>query len=200
MSIWLARSKGRLRNEDEGATLPYSHVRIHLFTMWEKVLFMSQPTFFTSNETGNLLSRHHSGGFIDNRGNLFHPNHSVTPMSKQIAIDFDGVIHSYTSGWKGATIVSDPPVLGAIEAIRDYITNGLRVLIFSTRNVEPGAVVAMTSWLVSNGLETEYVEKIVFPTSKPSTASVFIDDRAYLFEGTFPTVEYLKEFKPWNKR
>jgi len=37
-------------------------------------------------------------------------------MSKPILlIDFDGVIHSYTSGWQGAGVISDPPVEGAFD-------------------------------------------------------------------------------------
>ena len=45
-----------------------------------------------------------------------------------LCFDFDGVIHSYTSGWKGAEVIPDPPVEGIKEALtelqRDYkITN-----------------------------------------------------------------------------
>ena len=34
-----------------------------------------------------------------------------------VVFDFDGVIHSYTSGWKGTTEIPDPPVPGIQEAI-----------------------------------------------------------------------------------
>ncbi len=161
---------------------------------------MNEPEFFTCVETGVLLSRHSCGGYIDNAGKIYGGWHPTIPMSKQIAIDFDGVIHSYTSGWKGASVISDPPIDGAFDAIRTYLQNGIRVSVFSTRNVEPGAVDAMLLWFHKYGMEDEHLNRLTFPTSKPSTASVFIADRAYLFEGTFPTVEYLKEFKPWNKK
>lgn len=42
---------------------------------------------------------------------------------KTICIDFDGVLHSYTSGWQGEDVASDPPVPGAIEWLREMIRN-----------------------------------------------------------------------------
>ena len=38
-----------------------------------------------------------------------------------IAIDFDGVIHSFKSGWQGHRKISDPPVDGAIEWLKMLI-------------------------------------------------------------------------------
>lgn len=38
-----------------------------------------------------------------------------------------------------------------------------------------------------------------WPTEKPS-AMVTIDDRALTFDGTWPKIEALKAFKPWNKK
>ena len=32
-----------------------------------------------------------------------------------VAVDFDGVIHSYTTLWFTASVIPDPPVPGAIE-------------------------------------------------------------------------------------
>lgn len=37
-------------------------------------------------------------------------------MSKPIlCVDFDGVIRSYSSGWKGETVIPDPPAPGALQ-------------------------------------------------------------------------------------
>lgn len=36
-----------------------------------------------------------------------------------LSIDFDGVIHSYTSRWKGVDVIPDMPVPGAFEALTE---------------------------------------------------------------------------------
>ena len=38
-----------------------------------------------------------------------------------LCLDFDGVIHSFKSGWKGATNIPDPPVEGAIDWLRSLL-------------------------------------------------------------------------------
>ena len=40
-------------------------------------------------------------------------------MKKTVVFDFDGVIHSYASGWKGTTCIPDPPVHGIEKALKD---------------------------------------------------------------------------------
>ena len=40
---------------------------------------------------------------------------------KILAIDFDGVLHSYTSGWKGARSIPDPPVYGSLDWLTDFL-------------------------------------------------------------------------------
>lgn len=52
---------------------------------------------------------------------------------KNISIDFDGVIHSYKSGWKGADKCPDPPVPGAIAFIIMAVER-FNVSIYSSRN------------------------------------------------------------------
>lgn len=124
-------------------------------------------------------------------------------MNKPIlCLDFDGVIHSYTSGWKGADIVSDPPVEGAIKFI-DEALNHFRVAIYSSRSGHPDGVYAMRKWLRGHWLEADLVGDremlIEWPKEKPS-AFITLDDRALTFDGTWPDIETLKAFKPWNKK
>ena len=133
-------------------------------------------------------------------------------MGKPIlCLDFDGVIHSYTSGWKGAAIISDPPVPGALEFISNILQD-FEVHIFSSRSHQDGGIAAMQEWLIfcieEEEKETNYplgiIHKVVYdvikwPTVKPP-AMITIDDRAICFTGLWPNRETLLNFKPWNKK
>jgi hypothetical protein len=48
------------------------------------------------------------------------------------------------------------------------------------------------------GLTQEEIDQLQFPTVKPA-AWLTIDDRGFHFTGEFPTAEFIKNFKPWNK-
>lgn len=68
-------------------------------------------------------------------------------MSKPIlCLDFDGVIHSYASGWKGARNIPDPPVDGALEYIIKSLDH-FTVAIYSSRSHQWGGRRAMKRWL-----------------------------------------------------
>lgn len=127
-------------------------------------------------------------------------------MGKPIlCLDFDGVIHSYTSGWKGADVIPDPMVPGAIAfmlAAMEHFT----VAIFSSRSNQPHGLRAMRTWLKTNAGNCWYespagpgLEDVLWPTEKPA-ALVTLDDRAITFTGEWPDIETLKSFKPWYKQ
>jgi len=68
-----------------------------------------------------------------------------------ICLDFDGVIHSYVSGWKGPRNIPDPPVNGAIEfIINTLIEDKYKVAIYSSRSRYLGGRRAMKKWLHYN--------------------------------------------------
>ena len=119
-----------------------------------------------------------------------------------LCLDFDGVIHSYTSGWKGVDIIPDPPVENAFDMIKEYQIE-FAVHIFSSRSASLLGRKAMQEWFIKHGWPTTdngVPEGLEFPLTKPP-AHVSIDDRAYTFIGpdNWPSVDVLKEFKPWNK-
>lgn len=115
-----------------------------------------------------------------------------------LCLDFDGVIHSYTSGWRGATSLPDPPVPGALEWIATMIDH-YDIVIHSTRGRESGAHEAMRQYLIDHGLSPTIVKRIRFPRQKPP-ARVYIDDRGFRFEGSFPSLDEIARLVPWNRR
>lgn len=127
-------------------------------------------------------------------------------MSKPIlCLDFDGVIHSYSSGWKGARNIPDPPVEGAIDFMLDALHAGWDVVICSSRARSWGGIRAMRQYLKfhAGNLWNETmgfagIEDVRFSRSKPS-AVITIDDRALTFTGKWPELDALRKFKPWNK-
>lgn len=126
-------------------------------------------------------------------------NYREDDMSKPIlCLDFDGVIHSYSSGWKGADVIPDPPVPGAIEFLHAAL-NQFDVQIYSSRSHQTGGINAMQAWLLEHSDNGFLVDSIGWPDHKPS-AMITIDDRALTFDGTWPTMETLLAFKPWNKK
>jgi hypothetical protein len=129
-------------------------------------------------------------------------------MNKPIlCLDFDGVIHSYTSGWQGADVISDPPVIGTKEFIC-RASKMFEIHIFSSRSNQDGGLSAMQHYvhdIISSPNEeiSDYeigiIAGIVWDTEKPP-AMVTIDDRALTFDGTWPDPEELLKFQPWHKR
>lgn len=119
-----------------------------------------------------------------------------------LSVDFDGVLHSYTSKWEASDKIPDPPVPGAIAFLREAV-NHFRVCIYSTRSATYAGRTAMQQWLARSAHEEEegpvWLHLIEWPDKKPP-ALVTLDDRAVLFEGEFPSMDFLLSFKPWNKR
>jgi len=121
-------------------------------------------------------------------------------MSKRkpiLCLDFDGVIHSYTSGWKGVSNIPDHPVPGAIEFIEEACKH-FTVAIVSSRSSDYKGLTAMRAWL-SHKLPDKVFDQLEWPTNKPP-AFVTIDDRAITFTGEWPSIKSLKEFKPWYQK
>lgn len=118
-------------------------------------------------------------------------------MKKIISVDFDGVLNSYLTPFTTASELTDPPVPGAIEWLQSLIDK-FNVNIFSTRCIEVEGQIAIANWLLRWGLSHESINLLHFTAIKHG-ASVYIDDRAWRFEGTFPSCDELEKFKPWNK-
>ena len=101
---------------------------------------------------------------------------------KTIAIDFDGVIHKYSKGFQGLYNIYDPPNEGTERALQDLKKIGYRLIIITSRPVEP-----IIDWLKKYKLEG-YFEDI---TNIKHPAKFYIDDHAVRFEKN--------TFDPWIK-
>lgn len=111
-----------------------------------------------------------------------------------VVFDFDGVIHSYTSGWKGEATIPDPPVPGIKEAIDKIRAAGYRVVVVSTRCSSAKGMGAVRYYLRANKIDVDDVMM-----EKPP-AIVYIDDRAICFDGdTSSLLEKVRTFKPWTE-
>lgn len=116
-------------------------------------------------------------------------------MPRTIVFDFDGVIHSYTSGWKGGSCIPDPPVPGIKESISEIRSQGYEVVVVSTRCSTPRGRKAIIKYLDRHGIEVDDVRM-----DKPP-ALVYIDDRAICFDGHPETLlSKIEHFVPWNKK
>lgn len=121
-----------------------------------------------------------------------------------VAVDFDGVIHRYDSPWTKAHHIPDGPVEGAIEWLNETIQK-MDIVIFSTRCKTWIGRWAVRRWLRKHagtlyheGPGYRGIEDVTLSYEKPP-ALVYIDDRAFRFEGTFPSISEIHRLKPWNK-
>lgn len=149
----------------------------------------------------------------------------TTPRKPILCLDFDGTLSAHASGWQGARTIPDAPVDGAMVFLVEAVDH-FEVAIHSSRSRYWGGRKAMRrwlerqlvdhfwashslsdrQWLTPSDYEEHYalraqalVRRISFPLFKPP-AHVTLDDRAVTFEGKFPSISYLQEFKPWNRR
>lgn len=122
-----------------------------------------------------------------------------------VSVDFDGVLHSYRAPWVNAHTIPDPPVEGAIEWLH-VLVQEFDVVIFTTRAKTWRGRMAIRSWLRrhARNLWPEAMGHVgiedVRVTYKKLPAIVYVDDRAYRFNGRdFPSVRALHGMKPWGK-
>lgn len=136
--------------------------------------------------------------------------------AKVVAIDFDGVIQQHITPWdsKNPHIIPDGPVPGALEFMAELLFNGFEIVIFTLRARETAVKEAVYEWLHhhwgtlpaalldqigDDHFIIENSNKIVVTHEKPQ-ACLYIDDHGYHFTGTFPTIEFIQNFKPWNRK
>ena len=102
-----------------------------------------------------------------------------------VAVDFDGVIHTYDKGWQDGSIYGEP-VPGALDAI-EALMERHAVAIFTTRDT--GQV---RDWLAGHGFDDIWTDLAWEPpfwnergallvTNRKPAAIAYIDDRGIRF-------------------
>jgi hypothetical protein len=115
-------------------------------------------------------------------------------------LDFDGVMHSYSSGWQGADNIPDPPVPGLFEWIAKALPH-FEVHVFSARSKEEAGRKAMYEW-VKHYAGVEIADQLTF-TAEKGAMFIGIDDRVIQFHGDWSDPQFEPEkllaFTPWYK-
>jgi hypothetical protein len=99
-------------------------------------------------------------------------------------------------------------VPGAIDAIKEYQDAGYYVSVYSSRSHQFGGIAAMRqalySWIIDHyGDDTATANRVYTELEWPTEvlpSIIYVNDRGFVFSGEFPSIEFLKEFKPWNKK
>lgn len=112
---------------------------------------------------------------------------------KNMAIDFDGVIHNFDKGWYDGTCYGDP-LPGSIEAIKK-LSKQYNIIIF-TAKVKPSRPLVngktghelVTEWLNKYGI-LDYIDEI---TCEKPRAQIYIDDKGYKFNTWKQTLKDIK--------
>ena len=130
-------------------------------------------------------------------------------MSKPtLLVDFDGVIHSYSSGWQGAAVIPDPPVPGALPWLA-RATEHWTIAVYSARSADPAGAAAMREYVARHAaLELGFEHPMAFASGSPvqfpdhkPAALLTIDDRCVCFRGDWSALDprELLDFRPWNR-
>lgn len=101
-------------------------------------------------------------------------------MLGTICFDFDGVIHSCTSGWTSHADIPDEPVKNIDKLLKALNTSGWRIVIFSARCEKIEGTIAIWEWLTKNGLSNFIVGVY---GKKPPAKIYVVNDRVIKFNG-----------------
>lgn len=110
---------------------------------------------------------------------------------KTLLFDFDGVVHSYKSGWQGIDVIPDKPVKGIKEAI-ESLRNDYKIIIYSSRCIKKEGIEAIKKYCKEHEI---YFDDVV---DKKPPAFLTIDDRCICFKGDADTLKTkIDYFVPW---
>ena len=122
--------------------------------------------------------------------NRFPPNFDSD--ERNIAIDFDGVIHTFDKGYHDGTCYG-APIPGSLEAIKK-LSEKYRITVFTAKAKPDRPLVngktgkqLVQEWLDEHGF-SRYVHDI---TSEKPRAVIYIDDNGYRFKNWEETLYFM---------
>jgi hypothetical protein len=158
------------------------HSRPHYTRVWNDEPF-ADSSWLEGNEAIDriLATRAAPVSLLEPLGISRHP--------RTVCLDFDGVVHSYRSGWRGAETIPDPPIHGTREAIA-RLRQQYRVVIYSARCRTNEGRLAVENWLRTHDIHVDEVCDYKPP------ALVYVDDRAVRFSGNWDeTIADIQQFR-----
>ena len=158
------------------------HTRMHFSKVWNDDPFGETPWLEGHEAVDAILANQPAS--LETLG-----KNGIERRILTICLDFDGVVHSYDTGWQGEATIPDPPIHGVDKAIarlkKDY-----RVVIYSARCRSEEGRAAISNWLAKHRIEVDEVCE-----NKPP-AFVYVDDRAIEFRGDWAqTIEKINSFR-----
>lgn len=131
-------------------------------------------SLFTDNETAIESSKMIINKLTTDE-QLISPIKEIDNLDKKktLAIDFDGVIHKYSQGFKGLDNIYDGPMDGTHEALTKLKEEGYTLKILSSRPKE-----YIIKWLEENNLD-KFITEV---SNHKFPASLYIDDRGFNFK------------------
>jgi hypothetical protein len=159
------------------------HTRPHYTRVWNDEPF-AESAWLDGHEAIDriLATRPADPGILEKIG--------ITRLPRTVCLDFDGVLHSYRSGWRGASVIPDPPIHGTREAVA-RLRQQYRVVVYSARCQSAEGRRAIEAWLRKHDIQVDEICE-----HKPP-ALVYVDDRAIPFRGDWEQV--LVEIRQFRK-
>ena len=117
--------------------------------------------------------------------------------SKNIAIDFDGVIHDCSKGYYDGTVYGDP-LPKTLESLKILKQKGYNLIIFSckSRSDRPAVNGKMGTEMVWDWLKKHNMEKYISDVvAEKPRALIFIDDKGLRFSDWDQCLSNLKSLK-----
>ena len=137
---------------------------------------------YLPNESSELIL---SKLLDDKKINKITPEVNNLDKKKTLAIDFDGVIHKYSKGFKGIDNIYDPPMDGTYESLKKLKDEGYILKILSSRPKE-----FIQPWLEKHEL-SQFITEV---SNHKFPATLYIDDRGFNFKNWSQCLTNLKLF------